>query len=136
MIPDNLQVQIVTPTRLDEKYRISYVRAPGLDGLFGVMPGHVPAIIALDIGEIGLQQGNNREYWATGGGYAEVHQDKVILLVESAELATDIDIARAEQALNRAQQRLKAEDKSEIDLQRARKAYQRAKNRLSVANRA
>lgn len=135
MIPDSLQVQIVTPTRLDEKYRINYVRAPGLDGLFGVMPGHVPAIIALDVGELSLQQGNDREYWATSGGYAEIHQDKVVLLVESAEQATDIDVDRANQALNRAQKRLKAEGKEGIDEERAQNAYQRAKNRLAVAKR-
>ncbi len=135
MIPDSLSVEIVTPTGISVEHQVEYVRAPGLDGLFGVMPGHVPAIIALDVGEISIEQNDDREYWATGGGYAEIHQDRVILLVESAERSSDIDTERAESSAERARNRLEKKREEQIDEARARASLERALNRLGVANR-
>ena len=135
MIPEHLAVEIVTPTSLRKESRVDYVRAPGTDGLFGVMPGHVPALIALDSGEISLEQRGERRYFSTSGGYAEIHNEKVILLVETAEESDKIDVERAREALDRAKERLAVSEKSEIDTERARAALERAKNRLTVAKR-
>ncbi len=134
MAPDQLTVEIVTPTSAEETHQVSYVRAPGVDGLFGVLPGHIPAMIALNIGEIGIEQHSGRQYWATSGGYAEIHRDRVVLLVETAELATEIDVERANKSAERARQRLKeAEKNPDIDIERARHSLRRALNRLAVA---
>lgn len=135
MIPNSLSVEIVTPTGINEKHQVGYVRAPGLDGLFGVMPGHVASIIALDIGEVSIKQSGEREFWATSGGYAEIHPDRVVLIVESAERSSNIDVERAKSAAERAKNRLEKKKQEQIDEARARAALNRAMNRLSVAKR-
>ncbi|MCF7803704.1 MAG: F0F1 ATP synthase subunit epsilon [Candidatus Marinimicrobia bacterium] len=135
-MPEHLSVEIVTPTSLETEEQVDYVRAPGLDGLFGVKPGHIPALIALDVGEVGLDKRGERRYLATSGGYAEIHNEKVVLLVETAEDADDIDVERAKAAKQRAEERLAAKEKEGIDTSRAKDALRRAKNRLTVANRA
>ncbi|HKJ69947.1 MAG TPA: F0F1 ATP synthase subunit epsilon [bacterium] len=133
MARDQLTVEIVTPTSAEETRQVSYLRAPGVDGLFGVLPGHIPAMIALDIGEIGIEQQSGQQYWATSGGYAEIHRDRVVLLVETAELATKIDVERAKSSAQRARRRLKDADRNpDIDPDRARHSLQRALNRLSI----
>lgn len=135
MAGDQLTVEIVTPTGAEETHQVSYVRAPGMEGLFGVLPGHIPAMIALNIGEIGIEKQSGRQYWATSGGYAEIHRDRVVLLVETAELATEIDVERARKSAERARQRIKeADENPDIDRERARHALQRALNRLSIAD--
>lgn len=137
MNPDPLVVEIVTPTSKVELHGITYVRAPGLDGMFGVLQGHVPAMIALDMGEIRIQQKNVERYWATSGGFAEIHREKVILLLETAEQAADIDMNRARSAEERARRHLEAaEEDLAVDRERAQQAFERAKNRLAVAERA
>ncbi len=136
MSADSLTVEIVTPTAVEESRQVSYVRAPGFDGLFGVMAGHIRAMIALGIGEISIQQRAGRRFWATSGGYAEVHPDRVVLLIETAELAQDIDTERAHDAASRARNRLQqAKDNPDIDRERARKALRKATNRIAVAER-
>lgn len=130
----NLQVEIVTPTRFLDEGSVTYVRCPGLDGSFGVMVNHAPAVIALSIGEIKLiRNSNEEEFLATGGGYAEISGDKVLLLVESAERHTEIDKERARLAAERAKQRL--QKKTGVDINRARSALLRSMNRLKVAQR-
>jgi len=132
MIPDQLNVEIVTPTGQEERHHIDYVRAPGTDGLFGVMPGHEPAIIALDIGEIRLRWNESSVSFATSGGYAEIHNDRVILLVETAERADQIDTDRAQRAAEQAREHMEsAED--EAAKQHAALELRRAENRLKVA---
>jgi len=134
MAAENLTVEIVTPTSVHESHNVSYVRAPGIDGLFGVMTGHVPAMIALQMGELGIEEQSGRQYWATSGGYAEVHRDRVVLLLETAEPAATIDVERAQQAADRASKRLaEVKENHDIDEERARHALQRALNRLSIA---
>jgi len=137
MNPDPLTVEIVTPTSTVDLHGISYMRAPGVDGLFGVLEGHIPAMIALDVGEISLEQQATRRYWATSGGFAEIHRKRVVLLLETAEPAGDINRSRANEALERARRRVQSADKDpEIDKERAQQALKRARNRLTVADRA
>ena len=125
-------LEIVTPVKTVNFEEVEYLRAPSLEGLFGVMPGHVSSIINLDIGEVKVLSNNKEDYFAISGGFAQVSKDKVSLLVESIELKSDIDKDRSNEALKRAQSRLK--DKS-MNQDRASLALARAKNRLKVSNR-
>ena len=125
-------LEIVTPVKTVNFEEVEYLRAPSLEGLFGVMPGHVSSIINLDIGEVKVLSNNKEDYFAISGGFAQVSKDKVSLLVESIELKSDIDKDRSNEALKRAQSRLK--DKS-MNQGRASLALARAKNRLKVSNR-
>ena len=125
-------LEIVTPVKTVNFEEVEYLRAPSLEGLFGVMPGHVSSIINLDIGEVKVLSDNQEDYFAISGGFAQVSKDKVSLLVESIEFKSDIDKDRSNEALKRAQSRLK--DKS-MNQDRANLALARAKNRLKVSNR-
>lgn len=124
-------LEIVTPTQVIKKESVSYLRCPGLDGLFGVLPGHRSALIALDLGEIKVSQNNSDTLYATSGGFAEINNSKVELLVETVEEANDIDKKRAEASMERAKDRLRSKEK--IDPKRAELALARAINRLSIS---
>jgi F-type H+-transporting ATPase subunit epsilon len=100
-------LEIVTPTRSLKKDDVTYLRCPGMDGLFGVLSGHRDALIALNLGEIKISQDNNELIYATSGGFAEISGNKVELLVETIEEAKEsVDPKRAELALARAMNRL------------------------------
>ncbi|MCH8025067.1 MAG: F0F1 ATP synthase subunit epsilon [Candidatus Marinimicrobia bacterium] len=133
-MPESFQLEIVTPTKVIDCGLVDYLRAPSDDGLFGVLPGHTRAMISLAVGEIKVTAGGSDRFFATNGGYADIHPDSVQLLVETAEEASDIDSARAKAAAGRAEERV--HDQAEgIDNARAEAALQRAVNRLSVAGR-
>ncbi len=134
MIPEHLTVEIVTPTSQIFESEVDYLRAPAMDGLFGVMPGHVPAIIALDTGEVAVEQAGERKYLATSGGYVEIHSSRVVLIVETAERVEDIDVNRAKSAEKRARERLEHKRDDSIDHTRAQAALQRALNRIRIAS--
>ena len=125
-------LEIVTPVKTLDFEKVEYLRAPSLEGLFGVMSGHVASIINLDIGEVKVLSNNKEDYFAISGGFAQVSKDKVSLLVESIELKDEIDKERSNESLKRAQSRLK--DKT-MDQVRAGLALARAKNRLKVSSR-
>jgi len=135
MIPEHLSVEIVTPTSQIFESEVDYLRAPGTDGLFGVMPGHVPSVITLDIGEIAVEQTGDRKYIATSGGYAEIHAERVVLIVETAERVEEIDVNRAKSAEKRARERLEHKREDTVDETRANAALQRALNRIRIADR-
>jgi len=135
MIPEHLSVEIVTPTSQIFESEVDYLRAPGTDGLFGVMPGHVPSVITLDIGEIAVEQTGDRKYIATSGGYAEIHAERVVLIVETAERVEEIDVNRAKSAEKRARERLEHKREDTVDEARANAALQRALNRIRIADR-
>ena len=126
------QLEIVTPTKISDEGQVDYVRCPGLDGSFGIMSNHREAIFALDVGEIKVTQNGKDHYLATSGGFAEVTKEKVELLLETYERADEIDAARAEEALKRAQERKTAK---EIDTARNDISLLRAINRLNVSER-
>ena len=128
------QFEIVTPTRTLDKGQVNYVRCPGLDGSFGVMANHLEGIIALSIGEIKVTIDGKEEYLATSGGYTEITDEKMQLLVESVEGSDEIDTDRAKLSLERAQVR-KEKHSSEIDGTRVEVSLYRALNRLRVARR-
>jgi F-type H+-transporting ATPase subunit epsilon len=129
----NFSIEIVTPTRVISNENISYLRCPGIDGSFGVMAEHAEAIIALAVGEIKITEGGKDRFIATSGGFIDISPEKVLFLLETAEISSEIDRDRAENAKIRAKERLAA--KEGIDQARAEAALLRAINRLRIANR-
>ena len=127
-------VEIVTPIQDIRLVDVSYLRCPGLDGSFGVMSNHRDGIFALSVGEIKVTQNGKDEYYATGGGFAEILDDSVKLLVESLEKSNEIDADRANNSLERAQQR-KTDRDSELNEARVDASLVRALNRLRVSKR-
>ena len=126
------QLEIVTPTKVLDEGQVEYLRCPGLDGSFGVMANHREAIIALGVGGIKVAQNGKEHFLATSGGFVEVTKEKVELLLETYELADDIDTDRASAALDRAKDR---KNQTEIDQFRNDASLQRAVNRLKVSKR-
>jgi F-type H+-transporting ATPase subunit epsilon len=95
MMRDKILLEVVTAQRMVLSEEVDEVTAPGVEGEFGVLPGHIPFITTLKIGEIMYRQGSAKRYMAVTWGYAEVLPDRVTILSESAQLADEIDIARA-----------------------------------------
>jgi F-type H+-transporting ATPase subunit epsilon len=126
------QLEIITPTRIFSEGQVSYVRAESPDGQFGIMSHHTAATIALGIGELKVVKNGKEYYYATTGGFADIQSESVLLLLETAELVTDIDVNRAESARKRAQDRL---NNKEMDKMRTRTAIAKAENRLKVSKR-
>ena len=126
-----IQLEIITPTKVFDEGQVDYVRAPSLDGLFGVQNRHAPAIIAMKTGEIKVVKEGKTKYFSTAGGFADIRPENVQLLVETAERGEEIDKERAQVSLERAQEILKVEDANHA---RARSALERSQNRLKVAD--
>lgn len=133
---DRLTLEIATPTRLVVSETVDEVVVPGALGYFGVLPGHAPFLTTLGVGELMYRQGREERYLAIAGGFAEVRNDKVIILADSAEAPAEIDRGRAERARQRAEQRLTGRgQEAEVDYERAARAAARAQTRLTVAAR-
>lgn len=133
---EGLRLEIVTPDRVVLEANVDYVGAPGVDGEFGVLPGHIPLLSALAIGELYYRQGQDTRWVFVAGGFAEVADDRMSILAEAAELAPDIDVERAKKAMERARARLEArqQPQQDVDEARAQAALQRALGRLRVVN--
>ncbi|MDP6169934.1 MAG: ATP synthase F1 subunit epsilon [Candidatus Marinimicrobia bacterium] len=127
-------VEIVTPIREIKLGDVSYLRCPGLDGSFGVMRNHREGIFALSVGEVKVTQNGKDEYFATSGGFAEILNDSVKLLVESLERSNEIDADRANKSFERAQERRIKQD-SELNETRIEASLVRALNRLRISKR-
>jgi F-type H+-transporting ATPase subunit epsilon len=134
MLPDAIQLVIVTPERQILKETVAELTMPGADGYLGVLPGHAPLITELGVGELTYRTtGGQAGLLAVIRGFAEVLPDRVSVLAETAEFAGDIDLARAEAALKRAQQRM-AQGGENIDWDRATLALARALVRIQVVS--
>jgi F-type H+-transporting ATPase subunit epsilon len=134
-VAERLTLELATPTRLVVSAEADEVVVPGSQGYFGVLPGHAPLLATLGIGEVTYRIGRDEHHVAVSGGFAEVRNDKVINLADSAETPADIDRARAERAKERAEARLSGRNQQEIDYARAAAALARALTRLQVAGR-
>jgi len=134
-VAERLTLELATPTRLVVSAEVDEVVAPGSLGYFGVLPGHAPLLATLGIGEVTYRIGRDEHHVAVSGGFAEVRNDKVIILADAAETPADIDRARAERARDRAEARLSGRNQEEIDYARAGAALARALTRLQVAGR-
>src|SRR5215475_12019699 len=134
MLPDVIQLVIVTPERQILKETVSEVTLPGADGYLGVLPGHAPLITEIGIGELTYRTtGGQAGLLAVIRGFAEVLPDRVSVLAETAELAGEIDLQRAQAALKRAEERI-AKGGENLDWDRATLALQRALVRIQVVS--
>ena len=129
-----LNLEVVTPAGIIAEVEADMVVAPGTEGEFGVLPGHINFLTGIVPGELRYTNGEKTEYMAITSGFAEVSNDKVSVLVDSGEVAHEIDLERAQSALERAKERLsKKRDTDDIDFIRAEAALQRAISRVKVA---
>ena len=132
---DRLTLEIATPTRLAVAETVDEIVIPGSQGYFGVLPGHAAFLTTLGVGELMYRIGRDEHYLAVAGGFAEVRNDKVIVLADTAERPEEIDRARAERAKERAERRLAGRVEEEVDYNRALAALARAQARLITAGR-
>ncbi|HTA58078.1 MAG TPA: F0F1 ATP synthase subunit epsilon [Candidatus Baltobacteraceae bacterium] len=134
MLPESIQLIVVTPERQLLRESVVEVTVPGLDGQLGILPGHAPLMTELGIGELSYRTSTSSQpvVLAVISGFAEVLGDRVTVLAETAERAEEIDLARAEEAKARAEKRLAAGD-SNIDWDRANIALQRSVIRIQIA---
>jgi F-type H+-transporting ATPase subunit epsilon len=134
-LPTHLQLQIVSADRSLVNEQVDEVEIPGADGYFGVLPGHTPLLALLGAGELWYRQGQEKHYLLIAFGFAEVQPDRVTILAQVAERAEEINVARAEAARNRAQERM-TKPTVDMDAERARIALLKSLIRLQVASRA
>ena len=135
MLAESIELVIVTPERQLLRENVVEVQLPGADGYLGVLPGHAPLITELGIGELTYRTKNGAMSApiAIMRGFAEVLGDRVSVLAETAELAAEIDVARAKEALKRAQDRLMLGG-AELDWERATAALERALVRIKIGD--
>ena len=129
---DTFELEIVTPEKMVVRDVAEECQIPGKNGYLGVLPGHAPLITELAVGEITYRNAGYTHHLAVAWGFAEVLPDKVTILAERAERAEEIDVNRAREARDRAEERLKSGN-TEVDYSRAESALQRAETRLQVA---
>ena len=127
-----MHLKLITHDRIvfDEDVNEIYTR--GVDGEFGILENHVPIMTALDVGVTKAVQGDKIKLFTTMGGIFQFKDNDTIILTDNAESGSDIDVARAKAAKERAEARL-ADKSAEIDAKRAEAALARAKARLKVA---
>ena len=134
-IPSKLTLEVVTPDKLLIREEVDEVQVPGTEGYLGVLPGHTPLLATLKIGELWYRKGQDRTYLAISGGFVEILPDRVTVLAQVGERAHDIDVARAEAAKRRAEERL-ARPSLDMDVERARISLLKSLIRIQVASRA
>ncbi len=128
-----MKIEMVLPEGVLLEGSISKAVLPGAAGEFAVMPGHISMVTPLQCGAVEIQmRDNSTELYATSGGMCEVHPDKLILALRTAEKADEIDVSRAENAKGRAEKRLRSQSE-DIDMRRAEAALKRAVNRINVS---
>jgi F-type H+-transporting ATPase subunit epsilon len=129
-----LHLEIVTPEKRAFAGDVDEVIVPGTEGELGILPHHAPLMTILQAGELVVRKGGRDESLAISGGFLEVRPDRVIILADSAERAEEIDIARAEAARKRAEERLRGMTPGTVDETRAEAALRRAVARIAVAD--
>ncbi len=132
-LPTEIRLDIVTPERLVAQDSVTAVTLPGKNGCLGILPGHAPLLTELVPGELAYTSQGGTHAVAVNWGFAEVLPERVIVLVQTAERAEEIDMERCEQAVARAEERLKRFNDPEVDMERARESLRRAMARLETA---
>jgi len=129
----NLFLEVVTPEKILVSQEVETVVAPGTEGEFGVLPGHIHFLSGIVPGELRYEMKGKKESMVVTTGFAEVSDNKVSVLVDAGEAVSDIDIERARGARERAAERLaKARDSQDIDFRRAEAALKRALIRIKI----
>lgn len=129
-----MRLEIATAERVVYSEDVEILVAPGMDGQLGILPNHAPLLTALQPGEIRVVREGEESYMAVSGGFLEVMANRVTILADTAERAEEIDIERAEEAMQRAQERIES-SVSAMDLQRALASIRRSQARLLAARR-
>lgn len=127
-----LRVEIITAERVVLREEVDMVVAPGIEGQLGILPHHAPLLTTLAVGELRLKKGDEEISLAITGGFLEVQPDRVVILADAAERAEEIDLARAEMAKKRAEERL-VRRTAEVDMARAEVALRHSLIRLKIA---
>jgi F-type H+-transporting ATPase subunit epsilon len=131
-----LLLEIVTPERLAYSDTVDAVNLPGIEGELGVLPHHAPLVSMLGVGELRIRKGGAEESFAIVGGFLQVRPDKVVVMAETADMASEIDLEKAQQARREAEQALEGAARADaVDLSAARAALQQALLRIRVAER-
>jgi F-type H+-transporting ATPase subunit epsilon len=129
---DTFQIEIVTPEKKVVDVAATEAQIPGKNGYLGILPGHAPLITELAVGEITFKVGADEQRLAVAWGFAEVLPDRVTILAETAERPSEIDVARARKAKERAEKELTSGDIN-VDVERALAAQKKAETRIEVA---
>jgi len=130
---DVLQLEVATPERLLLREEVTEVQIPVKNGYVGILPGHAPLLAEIGIGMMSFVVDARKRYATVNRGFLEVLDDHVRVLTDTAERADEIDVARAQAALERAQKRLAATNEPGLDVARALSAFERATARLTAA---
>jgi F-type H+-transporting ATPase subunit epsilon len=135
MLPEAIELIVVTPQRQLFREKVASVQLPGASGELGILPGHAPLITELGNGELSYRTSSGGEpvTLAVLSGFADVLPDRVTVLAETAERPEEIDVERAKKALERAEKRLASSD-ANVDWDRATVALQRALIRIKVGS--
>ena len=128
-------LEVVTPERVAYSGQVASLQAPGSEGGFGVLAGHIPLLTSLQIGRLRfVEEDGNEVQMAISGGFVEVGREQVAVLAETAERVEEIDVARAEAARQRAEERLARAREERVDVARAQAALARAINRIRIGS--
>ena len=130
-----LLLEIVTPERQVFSEEVDSVVCPGVEGELGVLPHHAPLVSTLGIGELRIRKGGVEESFAIVGGFLQVLPDKVVVMAETADMSSEIDLDKAQQARAEAERALQEGYHEGADLSAARAALQQALLRIRVAER-
>ena len=130
-----IRLEIVTPERLAYAEDVDAVVLPGSEGELGILPHHAPLVSTLGVGELRIRKAGIEESFAIFGGFVQVRPDKVVVMAELADLASDIDLEAARQARAEAERALETGYDEGADLSAARAALQHALLRMRVAER-
>jgi F-type H+-transporting ATPase subunit epsilon len=133
MLPETIELEVVTPERHVLTETVQSLELPGQEGYLGILPGHAPLITELGIGVLTYHKGAETRYLTIINGYAEVLPDRVIVLAEISERAEEINVERAREAAGRAQTELAKAGSPDVDWERASFQLQRALIRLQAA---
>ena len=131
-----LLLEIVTPERLAYSDTVDSVQLPGSEGELGVLPHHAPLVSMLGVGELRIRKGGAEESFAIVGGFLQVRPDRVVVMAETADLASEIDLEKAQEARREAERALETAGPTDaVDLASARAQLQQALLRIRVAER-
>ena len=130
-----LLLEIVTPERQVFSEEVDSVVCPGIEGELGVLPHHAPLLATLGVGELRIRKGADEEFFAIAGGFVQVRPDKVVVMAETADMASEIDLEKAQEARREAERALESGFQEEADLAAARAALQQALLRIRLAER-
>ncbi|HEV7604831.1 MAG: F-type H+-transporting ATPase subunit epsilon [Chloroflexota bacterium] len=131
-----LLLEIVTPERLAYSDTVDAVNLPGIEGELGVLPHHAPLVSMLGVGELRIRKGGTEESFAIVGGFLQVRPDRVVVMAETADMASEIDLEKAQEARREAERALEGGGRTDaVDLAAARAQLQQALLRIRVAER-